>query len=926
MKTFDVNAYAAKARETVAAGSVLLRNEGALPFAPGSRVAVFGRSQFNYYKSGTGSGGMVNTAPVAGITQALEESGDVSVDQGVKAAYEAWLVDHPFYTGQGWAAEPWFQEEMPLDTALVAGAAARNDGAVAIIGRTAGEDKDNSPDEGSYCLTAAERDMLAKVCAAFKRVAVVLNVGNIIDMSWVEEFRPQAVLYVWQGGQEGGRGAADVLTGKAFPSGKLSDTIARRLEDYPAFGNFGSVTRNVYQEDIYVGYRYFETFSPESAVYPFGFGLGYTTFSVSFGAPEVKGGVFTLPLTVVNTGARAGREVVQLYVEKPQGRLGQPARSLVDFAKTPTLEPGGSASLTLSCASGALASYDDSGVTGHANCWVLEAGEYRFFAGTDVRSAAPAGSMALEETVVERLEEALAPVTPFKRLRPGPGGEKAWEDAPLRSVDPAARRLEKLPAARPCTGDKGWKLGDVLDGKVPLEAFVDQLTDEELITLVRGEGMCSPKVTAGTAGAFGGVTPGLLAKGIPTACCADGPSGIRMDCGARAFAMPNGTCLACTFDLPLVEELYEYEGLELRKNRVDTLLGPGINIHRHPLNGRNFEYFSEDPLLTGRMAAAQLRAMQRYSVTGTIKHFACNSQETHRHDVEAVVSQRALREIYLKAFEIAVKEGGARSIMSSYNPINGYWTASNYDLLTTILRGDWGFAGQVMTDWWARGNDPDAPGERGNMAAMIRAQNDLYMVAADAASNSNRDNSAEALKSGAVTRQEYLRSAENICRFLLESPALLRLLGRETPLDEALAHAPSFDGEEIPLILVEPEPDDPGHIVIPAERIGMERGANTRFTIAVKQGGLYRLRMEVRSVDSNDVSQMSLSVFKGRDLLKTVTLRGADRDWQTVETEAVDMGTFYLRFFLAQAGLEIRSCELRLEKTVAELMAERRRP
>ena len=364
MKAFDVSAYAAKARETVAAGSVLLRNEGALPFAPGSRVAVFGRSQFNYYKSGTGSGGMVNTAPVADITQALEESGDVSVDQGVKAAYEAWLVDHPFYTGQGWAAEPWFQEEMPLDAALVNEAAARNDGAVAIIGRTAGEDQDNSADEGSYYLTAAERDMLAKVCAAFRRVAVVLNVGNIIDMGWVDEFHPQAVLYVWQGGQEGGRGAADVLTGRTFPSGKLSDTIARRLEDYPAFANFGSETRNVYQEDIYVGYRYFETFAPEAAVYPFGFGLGYTTFGVSFGAPVIEGGVFTLPATVVNTGARAGREVVQLYAEKPQGKLGQPARVLVDFAKTPTLAPGESATLTLSCSRAALASYDDSGVTG----------------------------------------------------------------------------------------------------------------------------------------------------------------------------------------------------------------------------------------------------------------------------------------------------------------------------------------------------------------------------------------------------------------------------------------------------------------------------------------------------------------------------------------------------------------------------------
>ena len=923
MKTFDVQAYAAKARETVAAGAVLLRNENdTLPFAPGSRVAVFGRSQFNYYKSGTGSGGMVNTAPVVGIAQALEEGGDVTVDAGVKAAYEAWLVDHPFFLGHGWAAEPWFQEEMPLDEALVREAAAKNDAAVVIIGRTAGEDKDNSATEGSYYLTAAERDMLAAVCGAFGRVAVVLNVGNIIDMAWVEEYRPQAVLYVWQGGQEGGRGTADVLTGRAFPSGKLSDTIARRIEDYPSAANFGSETRNVYQEDIYVGYRYFETFAPEKTAYPFGFGLGYTTFRVELEKPRADGNAFSLTAAVANTGARPGREVVQLYVEKPQGKLGQPARVLVDFAKTPALAPGETTSVMLTCAASALASFDDSGATGHANAWVLEAGEYRFFAGTDARSAAPAGSMTLPETVVEQLEEAMAPVTPFRRLRPGPNGEEAWEDAPLRTVDPTQRRLERLPAERPCTGDQGWKLGDVLDGKVSLEAFVDQLTDAELITLVRGEGMCSPKVTAGTAGAFGGVTNALLAKGIPVACCADGPSGIRMDCGARAFAMPNGTCQACTFDTALVEELYEYEGLELRKDHVDTLLGPGINIHRSPLNGRNFEYFSEDPLLTGRMAAAQLKAMHRYGVTGTIKHFACNSQETHRHDVEAVVSQRALREIYLRAYEIAVKEGSARSIMSSYNPINAFWAASNYDLLTTILRGQWGYRGQVMTDWWARGNDAGEAGDRGNMASLIRAQNDLYMVAADAEGNSNHDNSAEALAAGKVTRQEYLRSAENICRFLLESPALLRLLGRQTALDEELAQSPSLDGEDIPLILAEPDPDDHRRIALPVERISMERGANTRFTIAVKEGGVYRIRLILRSADSNDVSQMSLSVFKGRDLLETINCKGADRDWRTVEMRAVDMGTFYLRFFVAQAGLEIRSCELYLEKTMAELRAE----
>ncbi len=928
MKQFDLQAYAAKARETVAAGAVLLRNENdALPFEKGSRVAVFGRSQFNYYKSGTGSGGMVNTAPVPGIPEALEAAGDVTPDPEVKAAYEAWLADHPFDVGQGWAAEPWFQEEMPLDPALVSQAAARCDGAVVVLGRTAGEDKDNFAAQGSWFLTGAEREMLSRVCGAFSRVAVVLNVGNIIDMTWVEEYAPQAVLVVWQGGQEGGNGTADLLTGRAYPSGKLSDTIARSIEDYPAAGHFGDPDRNLYPEDIYVGYRYFSTFAPEKVLYPFGFGLGYTRFAVSPGELQAGEDAVTVEATVTNTGACPGRETVQLYVSKPQGKLGQPALSLCAFRKTPELAPGESITLTLSCAPESLASFDDSGVTGHPNAWVLEAGEYAFRLGVSVAENEAVGSVELADTVVEQLEEALAPTVAFDRLRPGAARgdgtyEMTKEPVPLQTADPDARRLDRLPAPRPCTGDQGWRLGDVLDGKVSLESFVDQLTDEELTVMVRGEGMCSPKVTAGTAGAFGGVTQRLVDYGIPTGCCADGPSGIRMDCGTRAFAMPNGTCQACTFDPDLVEELYEYEGLELRKNRVDTLLGPGINIHRHPLNGRNFEYFSEDPMLTGRMAAAQLRAMQRYGVTGTVKHFACNSQETRRHFVEAVVSQRALREIYLRAFEMAVKEGKARSIMTSYNPINGWWTASSYDLLTTILRREWGFTGQVMTDWWAMGNDAGQPGERTNMAAMIRAQNDLYMVTGSAQENTNHDNSAQALAQGKVTRQEYLRAAENICRFLLESPALLRLLGRETDLDRELAQAPSFDGDDAaPMILVEPDAGDPFALTVPAEAICLDKGANTRFTMAIKEGGRYRLELVVRSTDDNDVSQMSLSVFKGRDLVQTVTLKGADRDWQTVEMDLIDMGTFYLRFYAAQAGLEIRSCRMKRLQSMAELMA-----
>lgn len=927
MKTFDPSAYAALARRTAAEGCVLLRNEGAvLPYPAGTKLAVFGRSQFNYYKSGTGSGGLVNTDHVPTITEALELSGGVQVDPELKAAYEAWIADHPFDMGQGWANEPWYQEEMPLSPETVSRAAEQNDAALVILGRTAGEDKDSSAVEGSYLLAQAERDMLAAVCQRFGKVAVVLNTGGILDMKWVEEYRPGAVMYVWQGGQEGGLAVADVLTGKQSPGGRLSDTIARDISDYPAAENFGSETKNVYAEDIYVGYRYFETFAPEKVLYPFGFGLTYTSFSVDGMSLTEEDGLLVFTAKVQNTGSRPGREVVQVYCEVPQGKLGQPTRRLAAFKKTGELMPGGCEDIRLTFSVDLLASYDDSGVTGHKSAWVLEAGEYKFYAGTDVRTAELAGSVELDSRVIEQLEEACAPVETFQRLRPGTAGDsaysKVYEPVPLRTVNPMDRRSANLVKAGECTGDKGYKLADVADGKVTMADFLAQLTNEDLCCIVRGEGMCSPKVTPGTAGAFGGVTKRLLDFGIPTGCCADGPSGIRMDCGTHAFAMPSGTLLASTFDTELVRELYEYEGLELRKNKVDTLLGPGINIHRHPLNGRNFEYFSEDPLLTGRMAAAQLLGMQEYGVTGTIKHFACNSQEFRRHDVEAVISERALREIYLRAFEIAVKAGEARSIMTSYNPINGLWSAGSYDLLTTILHGQWGYKGLVMTDWWAKANDEGSEGERTNTAAMVRAQNDLYMVVPDSESNAMHDNSAQGLEKGTVDRAEFLRCAENICNFLLQSPAMLRMRGIETDLDKALAEAPSFDdGDSAEMYYVEAGNDNT--ITLDVSLIGLKKGDNTRFGVSIREQGLYKLTMVLRSADSNDVSQLPLSVFQDRSLLGTATLTGAQRDWETVELNVMGFsGNFYLRFFAAQTGLELKSVTLEMVKTLEKLREE----
>lgn len=928
-KVFDTKLYAASARAVAAEGIVMLRNEGhVLPLGKGEKIALFGRGQFNYYKSGTGSGGLVNTSYVTGIREALLES-EFVLNEKLHAIYEAWLKENPYDAGAGWAGEPWFQKEMPLTKELVDSARQESDTAVIVIGRTAGEDQDNKAEAGSYLLTEAEEEMLELVCASFDRTVVLLNVGNIIDMKWVERYQPAAVLYVWQGGQEGGNGVLDVLEGRVTPSGKLTDTIAKDIADYPSTDNYGDEKRNVYQEDIYVGYRYFETFAKDKVLYPFGFGLSYTTFAVEAKLDDTAAGSVDADTAVVvsaqvtNTGTAAGKEVVQVYCEAPQGAMGKPARALCGFAKTKELAPGESETLQIPVAWYTISSYDDGGAAGHKSCWVLEAGEYIFHVGTDVRSASSVGSVTLQETkVVKEAEEACVPVTAFERMKPqtdGQGGYQAgYEAAPLRTVDPGKRRADRLPENTACTGDQGYKLSDVEKGAVSMETFLAQLSDEDLCCMVRGEGMCSPKVTPGTAGAFGGVTERMQEFGIPVACCADGPSGIRMDCGSIAFAMPNGACLGSTFNEALSEELFEWEALELRKNKVDTLLGPGINLHRNPLNGRNFEYFSEDPLVTGRMAAAQLRAMGRYDVTGTIKHFACNSQEYKRNMVEAVVSERALRELYLKCFEIAVTDGGAYSIMTSYNPINGFWSASNYDMLTTILRGEWNYDGIVMTDWWAKGNDEHETGTVENVAAMVRAQNDLFMVTADSSKNTQNDNSAESLEKGTVTRGEYLRSAANICRYLLRTPAYERMMGRESELDRQLAAVAAQEmesfGELVRIAVSEKE------AVLPVEQIATAKGSSINFELNFSERGVYRLELVCRIVGQSSLAQVPLTVSQDKQIVKTISLTGEDTEWrtETVTLHPSFHNTTFLKFFFGQGGMEIREARLVLEESWEE--------
>ena len=911
----DLNKYAALARQAAAEGCVLLENEGqTLPLRDGERVAVFGRMAFHYYKSGLGSGGLVNTRYVVGILDALKECEGVHLDEKLMGIYEDWIKENPYDEGQGWGRVPWCQKEMDVTEEML-DCARRDDVSLVVIGRTAGEDQDNNAKAGSYCLTETEEDMIRRVCEVSERTVVVLNVGNIIDMSWVEKYRPQAVLYVWQGGQEGGNGVADVLTGKVCACGKLTDTIAADIKDYPSTENFGDPFKNYYKEDIYVGYRYFETFARDKVLYPFGYGLSYTTFEMKAEVLKNTGDKITVSATVANTGEVKGKEVVQVYVKVPQGKLGNPARKLIGFAKTKELESGEQEEVCIAIPKYDMASYDDSGVTGHKSCYVLEEGTYEIFVGSDVRSAVYVGCYEEELRVIEELEEAYAPVEKFQRMKavllPDGTYQAVTEDVPVRTIDPQERRANEMPETYVYTGDKGYKLVDVLDKKVSMEEFVAQISEEDLIAIFRGEGMCSPKVTAGTAAAFGGVTDGLTALGIPVGCCSDGPSGIRMDCGTKAFSLPNGTSLGCTFNVELVGALYEMTGKELRLNKIDSLLGPGMNIHRNPLNGRNFEYISEDPILTGRICAAQVKAMAKSGIGSTIKHFCGNNQEVGRSTSDSVISERALREIYLKGFEIAVKEGDARSVMTTYGSVNGLWTAGSYDLCTTILRKEWGFDGIVMTDWWAKSNYEGHQAEVPVKAPMVAAQNDIYMVVSDAKSNPENDDVEEMLHAGKITLGELQRNAANILGFLLKSPSILLWTDRicEEEL-EAMNTKEDDDVDARSLVNIESDPKTQ-EIVIEGTMLHPAKGNADVLAVTNDFEGDFTMKFVLKS-DLGELAQLPISVFLDNIHKMTVSVQGTNGKW-VEESRILNMGfghNHYIKLYYGADNLEIEKIVL----------------
>ena len=768
-------------------GMVLLKNEQhVLPLQTGAKVALFGKATFDYVKGGGGSGD-VTVAYTRNLYEGIKAlKGKISVyeeladfyRENVKEQYKAGRVS-------GMTIEPQVPQE------LLQKAKAYTDTAVISICRFSGEGWDRKSivetenkniwaseeemarrsaeifEDGDFYLTHAEQEMVNTVKQNFARVIVVMNVGGMVDTSWFhDDAQIQSVLMAWQGGMEGGLATAELLAGEGNPSGKLSDTFAGELNDYPSTYNFHESEKYVeYTDDIYVGYRYFETIpgAKEKVNYPFGFGLSYTQFTLGESQISIEGDQIRCMVSVTNTGAMAGKEVVQAYYGAPQGKLGKAARVLCAFAKTRLLQPGETQLMTLCWKIADMASYDDCGKV-CKSAYVLEQGEYKFYIGTSVRDAVENATVytAAKDIVTQQLTSRLAPTSLTKRMLADGTYEELETTEP---VDTDANELEKMTteemeAFAPKTeGRARWRLwGDktpdkqhhflieAAEGKITLEEFMAQLSDEQLAELLGGQ------PNTGVANTFG--FGNLPDYGVPNIMTADGPAGLRInpECGVCTTAWPCSTLIACTWNPEVAQQVGAAGGAEVKENNIAVWLTPAVNIHRSPLCGRNFEYYSEDPYLTGKMASAMVKGIQSNHVGATVKHFALNNKETNRKNSDSRASERAIREIYLKAFEIIVKEANPWAIMSSYNIVNGRRTSENHELLTDVLRGEWGFEGAVTTDWWTNGEHYKE----------VAAGNDIKMA------TGFPERLMEALHKGIITRAELETCAKRVLNLILK--------------------------------------------------------------------------------------------------------------------------------------------------------------
>ena len=668
-------------------GAVLLKNNGILPLKKGTRIAVFGNAQIDYVKGGGGSGD-VHSPYVRNIYEGLKmKEGKVCVFDSLSLFYmDKVLSAYKNGGSMGRLTEPTVPAE------LMRAAAEFTDTAVITICRHSGEGYDKNADCCYFELEPEEKALAADVLANFAHVIVLLNTGAVMDTSWfANEEKVEAALMLWQGGMEGGLAAADMLVGDDAPSGKLADTCAASLADYPSTAGFHESEDYVkYTEDIFVGYRYFETIpgKKKAVVYPFGYGLTYTTFKLSDIFVSASEKRIYVSVDVKNTGARAGKEVVQVYYSAPKGKISKEKTALAAFAKTPIIEPGKSATVTMYFDIADMASYDDMGDV-KKNAYVLEEGDYKIMVGTSVRDNVCAYTYSVAETrITKKCKSYCAPKNLGRRLM----ADGSYRDVPARKTAQKAFAPTYHSEYKP--REDIIELYDVADGKATLDEFISQMSDYDLMEVLTGKrstGVCN-------SGTIGGFDNKYRIQPIATA---DGPAGLRLHTnrGVRTTAFPVATAIACSWNTALAEEIGTAAAMECKENNLQIWLAPALNIHRNPLCGRNFEYYSEDPYVSGKMAAAMVRGIQAQKVVATPKHLAANNKETNRLDSDSVVSERALREIYLRGFEICVKESAPKLIMSSYNLINGVRASECGELVTGILRGEWGYEGAVTTDW-----------------------------------------------------------------------------------------------------------------------------------------------------------------------------------------------------------------------------------
>lgn len=776
--------HIALSRKAARESMVLLKNtDSTLPLIKGKKIALFGKGSYDYVKGGGGSGD-VNTLYIKPLAVGMEEK----EKEGKVILFEESLSFYKEYVEECYknGGVPGLISEPSIPSSIIDRAASFTDTAIFTISRFSGEAWDRSVrgnklttndewirayvekqneifEDGDFYLTRKEKELFDALKKSFSSIIIVVNSGSTINLDWAEkEERVKAILYAYQLGMEGGGAISDILSGDVSPSGRLPDTFVPNLEDYYSTSNFHESKDYVnYTDDIYVGYRYFTTIKGEEKkiLYPFGYGLSYTSFSYALSGYEIKDNTISLSIDVKNTGLYKGKDVIEIYIQSPDTlKLDRPKRVLAAFSKTESLDKGESTTLNISFSLRNVASFDDAGLVSKRS-WVLEKGEYSILITDDALSFERMSLPIEKDIVFEYCPTLLSSPLLDKRLQkdgsvlklekkeetPLTPGFPRQDINTLEGIQPKERGAEGYISHMNLPLSKGIDFERVKKGELSLDEFISLLPTSVLIDLTGGQ------PNRGVANTFG--FGNHLDYGIPSVMTADGPAGLRLnsDTGICTTAWPCATALASSWNEKLVEEVGRAGGLEVKENGIGLWLTPAVNIHRTPLCGRNFEYYSEDPILGGKLAASMVRGIESNGIGACVKHFALNNKETNRKDSDSRVSERAMREIYLKQFEIIIKEAKPVSVMSSYNLINGIKASENYSLLTGVLRDEWGFEGFVTTDWWTHGEH----------YLELLAGNDLKM------GNGYPERVEEALSLGLIERSDIEKNVKHILSSIL---------------------------------------------------------------------------------------------------------------------------------------------------------------